>query len=177
MSVRPSGRDDRSVISYLRRAETNRRQRTTKAVYPALLIVKLPSYLQINDDERFSQVISESDEENEENDKNEESKPESKVKKMGFGPLVTKDALANFRNKKEGGGFGGGGGGSPPSSAPALDVKSSVPVKSPIPSPKPIRLVSFFLIQIALSTNFLSCCALQCARAGELCSQASILVL
>ena len=51
---------------------------------------------------------------------------------MGFGPLVTKDALANFRNKKEAGGLGGGG----VSNGAGLDAK---PPKSPVPSPKPAR--------------------------------------
>ena len=93
------------------------------------------------------QVISESDEENDENEEKEEPKAESKVKKMGFGPLVTKDALANFRNKKEVGGFGGGNA-APAAPAPGLDVKPPIPVKSPIPSPKPVRsvsLLSYFL--------------------------------
>ena len=82
------------------------------------------------------QVISESDEEEDGNEEKEETKAESKVKKMGFGPLVTKDALANFRNKKEAGGFGGGGG----NAATGIEMKPPpIPNKSPIPSPKPVR--------------------------------------
>jgi hypothetical protein len=55
---------------------------------------------------------------------------------MGFGPLVTKDALANFRNKKEGS-FAGGGLGSKKDELEAN--QQQYPSRSPVPSPKPMR--------------------------------------